>query len=196
MRSLIHCAVSDGRVYDLVQSLLGRSLAAGRLRRCVERTAGASVLDLGAGTGHVRELVPASAKYLALDCDLQKVSRFRAKYPLAPAVLSDATRLCIKDKSVDYATCVAVAHHLSDLELQLLFSETARVVRERLIFLEALRCDASWISRLLWKYDRGSYPRTVDELRSALERWFKIENSEVYAIHHQYLLCTAIPKSR
>ena len=194
MRSLLHWAVSNGRVYDLVQSVAGRSRAAPRLRRYVAQTAGASVLDLGAGTGHVRELVPASAKYFWLDCDLEKLRTFRAKYPLAPAALSDATRLCIRDKSVDYATCIAVAHHLSDVEIQLLFSETARVVREQLIFLEPLWCDTSRISRLLWKYDRGSHPRTVGQLLSALERSFRIESSELYSIQHQYLLCAATPK--
>ena len=195
MRSLAHWAVSHGRIYDLVQFLLGRSVSARRLRHYVAQTAGASVLDLGAGTGHMRDLVPASAKYVWLDCDVQKLRTFRKKHPLDPAVFSDATRLCIRDKSVDYATCVAVTHHLSDLELHLLFSEIARVVRKRLIFLDALWRDTSRISRLLWKYDRGSYPRTVDELSSALERWFKIENSERYSIHHEYLLCTATPRN-
>jgi ubiquinone/menaquinone biosynthesis C-methylase UbiE len=152
------------------------------------------VLDVGAGTGNFAPLLPRSATYLWLDNDMQKLRGFKKKWSSGLATLGDATRIGLKDKSVDYALCIALAHHLSDIELPLLFSELARVVRRKLIFLDPVEYKRSWISNLAWRYDQGSYPRSVQVLRSAMEPWFEVEKIENYAIYHHYLLCISTPR--
>ena len=76
------------------------------------------------------------------------------------SLLGDGTQIGLRDKSVDYGQCIAVTHHLTDAQLPKLVAELARVVRKKLFFLDALDTDA-WQSTLMWKYDRGSNPRTA-----------------------------------
>jgi hypothetical protein len=116
------------------------------------------------------------------------------RWPTGLAILGDATRIGLKDKSVDHALCIGLTHHLTGIELPLLFNELARVIRQRLVFQDGVVNGESKISNLLWKYDRGKYPRSVHDLCSAIEPWFEIEQKELYAIYHRYILCIGKPR--
>ena len=70
------------------------------------------MLDVGAGTGLYLALFPSTAKYIWLDNDREKLQGFQTRASAAvPAILGDGTRIGLHDKSVDYATCIAVTHH-------------------------------------------------------------------------------------
>jgi len=186
--------VSHPWVFDRVQSLLGYK----RICRCLvpyfKQTENHLVLDIGAGTGTLAPLLPRSTTYLWLDNDPQKLAGFKTKGPSGFAILGDATYICLKDRGVDYALCVHLAHHLSNTQLRLLLSELARVVKRKLIFFDALEYKGAKISNLLWKFDRGSYPRSTEVLLSAMEPWFHIEQMEHLAIYHHYVLLVGIPR--
>ncbi len=152
------------------------------------------VLDVGAGTGNIAQLLPQSTIYIGLDNDPKKLRGYKAKWPFGLAILGDATRIGLKDKSVSYAFCVDLAHHLSDNELSFLFRELARVVKRKLIFVDPIENKKSKISNLLWKYDRGSHPRSPKALYSTMESWFEVEHIEHFAVYHHYILCIGIPK--
>jgi ubiquinone/menaquinone biosynthesis C-methylase UbiE len=193
----LHRMVANPWVYDRVQYLLGFKQTCRRLAPYLTQTNGQIILDVGAGTGNYSGLVPRSATYLWLDNDSLKLQGFKAKWSSDPvAMLCDATRICLKDKSVDYALCIALAHHLSDHELLLLFCELARVIRLRLIFLDAVEHRESKISNLLWKFDRGSYPRSVQALCLEIDPWFEREQTECYTIYHRYFLTIGRPRHR
>jgi hypothetical protein len=66
-------------------------------------------------------------------------------------VLGDATQLSFQDRTMDAALCVAMAHHLSDGELEAMRADAAPVVRERLIFVDAVTVPRSLASALLWR---------------------------------------------
>jgi SAM-dependent methyltransferase len=189
----LHRVVANPRVYDAVQRTVGTPETARRIRGHLAGASGKLVLDVGAGTGRLRPTLPEGATYLWLDADPAKLHGFRAKWPGEPAVVSDAAELPFRDASVDYALCVALAHHLADDELARLVDELARVVRERVILMEPLRVDAL-VPRALWRYDRGAHPRAEEELVTALGRGFEVETRERYAKLHRYLLVTARPR--
>jgi hypothetical protein len=44
-----------------------------------------------------------------------------------------------------------------------------------------------WAGRVLWRLDRGSYPRSAEELQEKLERKFKVIHWEKYSIYHEYV---------
>jgi ubiquinone/menaquinone biosynthesis C-methylase UbiE len=191
--AIIHSIVAQPLVYDMVQWLAGIDHTRRRLQPHLAQTAGQAVLDVGAGTGLYLSSFPPTAKYHWLDNDPQKLQGFQARSSKTfPAVLGDGTQIGLRDKSIDYVTCIGVAHHLTDAQLARLVSEMARVAQKKLIFLEPLDTDA-WQSALMWRYDRGSYPRTAQALKLTIERCFAIEYSETYAIYHQYLLLIAKP---
>jgi uncharacterized protein YbaR (Trm112 family) len=175
-------------VYDVVQQLAGARRILRRIEPMLEGAAGVLVLDVGGGTGSLEALLPASARYLWLDSDPKKLRGFRAKSQ-SPAMLADATSLPLRSRSVDWAVSVGVSHHLSDGQLGRMLDELRRVAT-KLFFLDAVLTPRR-ISRLLWHYDQGRYPRTAGELRSEIGARFDVERDEEFTIYHRYLLVTA-----
>jgi ubiquinone/menaquinone biosynthesis C-methylase UbiE len=194
LHSLAHKIVSQPRVYDWVQKAVGAEEVGRFLAPHLAESAGHSLLDVGAGTGNNRKLLPDSTRYIWMDNDAQKLSGYRAKQPRALGVLGDATQLSFRDKCVDYALCTAVFHHLNDVELGRLVDELARVIRRRLIAVDAVECLNRPMSNLLWKYDRGSFPRTAERIRAALSRRFDLQFVDELTVYHRYILCIANPK--
>ena len=183
------------RLYDAVQVALGLRLAYERLAPHLTGLEGSTVLDVGGGTGLYRSLLPRSARYICLDNDVRKLARLKRTHERARALLSDATVMALKPRSVDCALCIAVSHHLDDGSLDRLFRELGRVVRTRLVFLDALWSPDLIASRVLWSLDAGDHPRSKARLLDSLSACFAPAHIESYAIYHRYLLCVASPKS-
>jgi uncharacterized protein YbaR (Trm112 family) len=175
-------------IYDVVQRLAGAERVSRRIRPLLAQTEGALVLDAGAGTGNYEALLPRSARYLWLDSDSNRLAGFRAKSS-APAILGDATRMPLRDGSVDWALAIGMSHHLSNGELSRMLDELRRVVAHRLFFLEPVATSSSR-SRLLWRYDLGRHPRSADVLRNQLAMRFQILSDEEFTVLHRYLLVT------
>ena len=180
-------------VYDLIQHALGDQHTVRRITPMFQRMAGATVADLGAGTGYWAHLIPSSAQYIWTDVDPVKLASFQAKRLPAFIVMTDGANIGLKTSGVDYTTVIGVSHHLRDEALAALLKEAARITRQGFLFLDAVLSPNLWRSRLLWRYDLGHYPRTVDTLRAAIRRNFVIEHEELYVVHHRYFLCLARP---
>jgi SAM-dependent methyltransferase len=183
----------SARLYDLVQNLAGFRTTSHRYRAALAPLAHKTVLDVGGGTGLIGSLLPPTATYICVDADRRKLAGLARRLPHARGILGDATRLDFPDRSVDWALCFALSHHLSDAELPRLFAELARVAREGLIFQDAVR-SSRWRSRLLWALDRGSVLRDEATLLVALCEHFDAEDVQRFDVHHRYLLCRARPR--
>lgn len=192
---MLHWIVALPWVYDLVQKLAGRDRNYARLAPLIAQARGGTLLDVGAGTGDLQRIVPPDTTYIWLDNDPQKLSGFQKKSGSPWALLGETNQMGLRDKSVDIAVCACVSHHLTDTQLGTTLREMARVCRMRLVFLDPIRVDHSATSKLLWKYDRGSFPRRREALRSAIEQYFEIEHEEGFSIYHHYWLCTGKPKA-
>ncbi len=138
LNAAVHRLAAPAFVYDLIQHVTGLEYTRRKLQPHLAQMAGQVVPDVGAGTGLYRSLLPDTAQYLWLDNDPEKLRGFKRKHALMCAMLGDATRIGLKVKSVDYALAVAVAHHPGGAQLLLLISELARIVRHKVIFLDAL----------------------------------------------------------
>jgi len=191
LTSLLHRIVAHPAVYDLIQRMFGAQHNLKKIRALMANAGAITVLDVGAGTGNGLQVLPDQAKYLWLDNDEQKLAGLRRTGRLWFAILGSATAIPLGDHSVDLTLCMAMSHHLDDCQVDELFSELARVSRGRLMFLDAVERPDSLISRLLWKYDRGSHPRRAATLRRMVQERFQIEHEEEYSIYHTYWLCSA-----
>ena len=72
--------------------------------------------------------------------------------------------------------------------------QLAQICRKKLIFMDGYRYDPSLISNLMWRYDRGSYPRYPDAILTAIQKWFDIDRKAEFAVYHHHLVCTGTPK--
>lgn len=198
LRRLSDALTSSPTVYDWIQRLAGFNKAAFILRPYFEAMDGNTLLDVGAGTGLYLPLFSPKVKYVWTDIDPQKLDGFRARSINRPiettfGVMTDSLHMALADKSVDFALCAAMSHHIADEDLSSLFAELARVVRKKMIFLDAVTSQRL-ASRLLWAMDRGAYPRSESTLYSMIAKYFHIEKKEPYQIYHQYILCSCLPK--
>lgn len=200
LTALLHRVASHPAAYNRIQRLAG----AGAIRRRLEAviaTLGQSgtVLDLGGGTGLYRDLWPVGWRYLCLDNDPEKLRGFFQHHARTGdgALLADIGAVPLDDGSVDVVLCSAVSHHLSDDLFATFVAECARLLRPggALIFLDAVWRSERVISSLLWRYDRGSAPRTASRLTAALSTAFAIDQATSFAIMHEYLLIAGSPRA-
>lgn len=114
--------------YDLVNRIMTFRMDVRWRRTTIEQLgldAGATVLDLAAGTGDFcRELSGARLRPLGFDLSYGMLAAARTNAPLAQA---DALRLPIRTASTDGVTCGFALRNL--VELDGFFDELARVVR-------------------------------------------------------------------
>lgn len=182
-------------LYDAVQRAAGIKKLRRQLSPVLGRLEPGTLLDVGAGTGAFYESLPPHVKYVPLDVDPRKLQRLRAKHKHLEGIVASATELPLDDGSFDYALCVNVAHHLTDADLELMLAELGRVVERKLVFVDPLRVNR-FASRLLWRIDRGSYPRSYDQLLETLSARFESQQTEAFTILHSYLIFVGAPISR
>ena len=197
LTELLHRAAANPFVYDTIQVLAGAAPLDRRLAANLGDLAPRpTILDVGGGTGIPPSLWPAGTTYLCLDLDPLKLAGFRHKKRPGIALRADATRLPIRARSVDLVVCKNVGHHLSDSQLPVLFRESARVLKRggQMLFIDAILAPERWRSRLLWRYDRGSHPRTAETLRDTMASEFDLAHWEDFAIHFRYVLGVGTPR--
>jgi SAM-dependent methyltransferase len=182
--------VETGWLYDCEQMVTGAARSRSRLRALFERMSLTGlILDVGGGTGAILPYLPSDSRYVCLDSDRLKLQRLRHCFPTAPAVLSDATRLAVRSESVDAVLAIALPHHLESVAFEQMLVETWRVLKpDGRFFLVEPIASARWTARLLWRLDRGSYPRACEELLAAVGRHLSVVHQERYSILHDYLI--------
>jgi SAM-dependent methyltransferase len=187
-----HFVLARPFVYDLVQRHLGGDIAP-PLVKALAATGGKTVLDLGAGTGMIAGHLPPGATYVWLDNDVVKLRGLEEHDVECLAVIGDASRLPLADESVDFTATASVSHHLPDEAFAGFVAEAARVTREALVFLDAVKTPRL-TSRVLWAGDLGRHPRTEDEIVSALGRHFDVDHIERFRTRHDYVLLRCHPR--
>jgi ubiquinone/menaquinone biosynthesis C-methylase UbiE len=181
----------------MVQLAVGATYIRRRFARQIAPYRSANfVLDIGGGTGAARDPWCEETRYVCLDIDPEKLEGFRAKFPNESALQADATNLPISDKTLDAVVCTFVTHHLTDDMLQTMLAESARVLKPsgRLILMDAVLARYRMTGRLLWRYDRGSFPRPKTRLFEAIERSFEIVSRDEFAVLHRYIIAVGKPK--
>ncbi len=193
---LLHAFASHPRGYDLIQFAAGATQTSRVLREHMAYMGGSTVLDVGAGTGSAYTLLPEGTPYIWLDNDPKKLAGFQARFSKPAKILGDAVHLPLRSRCVDYVTVLAVVHHIPDMALPQFFTELARIPRKGLFVCDPVATPSSLRSKLLWRYDQGSFPRTPETLRAKLEPYFVIERFELFRVHHRYAVCVASPREK
>jgi len=199
LTKILHRAVAKPWVYDWVQFMAGARYTRRRLAAQIAQLHPASlVLDVAGGTGMFRDLWPSTCTYICLDNDMLKLRGFLNRNPNGVPLLADVTQAPIRSDVADVVLCVAAFHHIPEEFLVNFISESMRLVKNtgKFIFLDAIWKPTRWTGRLLWKYDRGSYPRRPETLYSLISGHAEIIHWEHFAIFHECILGVAIKKPR
>jgi len=199
LTEVLHRIVENPWIYERVQFLAGAEHIRRRLvAQIAPLSTATSVLDLGGETGLYRSLWPCACNYVCLDIDMIKLEGFLSKQPSEIALCANATQVPIRSGSVDVVLCMAVSHHLTDQLLEQLINESVRVLKDggAFIFMDAVWEPSKLAGRLLWKYDRGGYPRTAEYLRSVVSSHYRLVHDEQYSVYHEYLLCVGVKHFR
>jgi ubiquinone/menaquinone biosynthesis C-methylase UbiE len=192
LNSLFDRIFGSAVLYDAVQRVVGLERLKRRLSPILGHLGPGTLLDVGAGTGSFYELLPSHVEYVPLDVDRRKLDRLRQKHNGVDGIVASGTALPFDDASFDYTLCTNVAHHLSDPDLELLVAELARVTQQQLVFVDPLRTNRL-ASRVLWTIDRGSYPRSYEELVEKLTSRFASRQTEALTLLHRYVLFVGTP---
>jgi SAM-dependent methyltransferase len=192
----LHYAIlGDPRVYEFHQAYGGGPQIGAQVKKELGGVRGATLLDIGAGTGMVGGLLPPETRYVWFDNDTLKLRGLLSKGIDCLAVLGDAARLPFNSDAADWTVMVEVSHHLQEEALQACLEEAARVTRKRFIFVDALR-GSRLRSKLLWQLDLGRFPRSEGQIIAALEASFELEKVKRFRVNHDHLLCVCVPKGR
>jgi ubiquinone/menaquinone biosynthesis C-methylase UbiE len=195
VKSLSERILGSAVLYDAVQRAAGLERLRRRLSPILSQLGPGRLLDVGAGTGSFYPLLPRHVKYVPLDTDSRKLDRLLDKHKGIEGIVASATALPFDNASFDYTLCTNVAHHLSDTDLQLMVAELRRVTERQMIFVDPLRVNRL-ASRFLWGLDRGSYPRSYEELLEQLSSRFATLQAEAFTFFHSYLLFVGTPNGR
>jgi ubiquinone/menaquinone biosynthesis C-methylase UbiE len=188
--NIFHKLAAHPWVYDRIQTAAGQKISLERIRKILGDLDADVIVDVGGGTGATRSIWPKGCRYICLDIEMPKLIGFRSKNANGLAVLGDATRMPFGDGVADILVCMAVVHHLTDTMLEQALDEAFRVLRVggRVVLLDPVLDRNRWLGRALWRLDRGSNPRTAEDLREKLESRFELAHWENYAVYHEYVL--------
>lgn len=195
LQRLAAALVSRPLVYDLVQTLAGQERVARRLRTALAAMPHRRALDVGSAAGGFAFRLGVSP--VCTDLDPRPLAALRRRRPSTRAIVANAAALPFPDRAFDLVLCLAVLHHLDDATLEGVTAELARIASGRVLVLEPLRNDARGVSRFLWRYDRGRYPRTRDQLLATLSAKMDVIDAAEFAVFHEYLMCVmSVERSR
>lgn len=175
----------QARDYDRLKGLKVLSkLEVPKLLKLFEGGQGDIIVELGAGTGRITEVVAGRvAELVAVDFSVTSLQRARAKFTGSNAhwVQGDVNHLPIRDLGCDHVFSCQVFEHLPGPgSRNTAVDEAARIIRGEGTFIISVYRD-SWVWRLIGAkegyHDGGIYYYRLsgDEFKDLLERRFAVE---------------------
>jgi len=170
--------LDDPRVFKAVRyPLVG---AQRRTKELVRRELAAgpddSVLDVCCGTGDFAGVV--DGPYLGVDLNERFVGLAKKRYagdPKKRFEVMDATRMRLDAGSFDRAMIVNAMHHFDDDLNRGILAELSRVVRERIVIVDAIPDPEGWLRRLVIQSDRGDHVRPLPKQLGLIAEQLNIE---------------------
>ncbi len=170
--------LDDPRIFRAVRyPLIGSQKRTRELvRRELEAGPSDSVLDVCCGTGDFADLV--SGSYLGVDLNERFIRRARERYAgfaNKQFEVMDAAQMQLETGSYDRAMIVNAMHHFDDGLNRGILAELARVIRGRIVIVDAIPNPEGWLRRLVISSDRGDYVRPIDEQLTLISEGLDVE---------------------
>jgi SAM-dependent methyltransferase len=139
------------------------------LRRILSGVPHRSVLDVGCGIGSFAPMT--NQRYVGIDIEPQYVNYARRHYSKGGKdfMVADALNLDSQLGQFDIVAFVNMIHHLSDQEVQHLFTALKSVKPQRYMIVDVAREKGHPVTEFFRWIDRGRYFRTRAQQRKLLE---------------------------
>jgi len=175
------CVTQGGTLSGLLRAALfhyGRLVgngyrALGEVERALAATPDERVLDVGCGTGGFCLAVPGEYVGIDPDPDCIAFARWRWASSRRRFEMVDVAALAT-GALFDKAIIINCLHHLSDTEAATVLASLARLVRRRLVVVDADPDASNALQAFLLSMDRGNFIRRPAAQRAQLERYFAV----------------------
>ena len=127
------------------------------------------ILDVGCGTG--KFAIFKKGYYLGVDSN-EKYIDYAGKHYKKEFLIMDATDMNLEDESFNKVFCMSSLHHVSDKDAERMLQEMERVCKKNgYIYIIDAVYPKNFLGHLLFKFDRGRYQRTFEELKNLLLKY-------------------------
>ena len=142
--------------------------------------AGKNILDIGCGTGEFSVFF-SSRDYTGIDIEKKYIDYANNNYK-GKFIVADAGRLPFPDRSFDSIFIGSFLHHLSDEECLRVFKEARRALKPdgKMLVIGANAGAGCFLTRLMYRFDRGKFIRTGEEYRRLLTAQFAVKDDFVF----------------
>jgi SAM-dependent methyltransferase len=198
-RDLVARIVSNPQIYRLQRRLLHAErldeLLTPLIVKAVRGVSVGTVVDVGGGAGTSRSLWPDAWTYIDIDPDERAVNFGEVDGNTERAVGS-ASDLPFPDGFANAVLMKEVSHHLDDGTWEKTLAEIRRVLKPggTFVFLDGVWTRQRWISRLVWHFDVGRFPREAGRIETDIARQFEVEDLERFAAIHRCIVLLARPR--
>ncbi len=182
MRSLLDSAY----VFNLFEMLAGVSQARMRfVNDFIVPFEGASILDIGCGTGEILDYMPENIDYVGFDFSQKYIEHAKNKYSNRGQFycesVTNSTSMVHKN-TFDFVISLGVIHHLNDDEALALISKAKTYLKPGGVFItmDPIYVDnQSKVSKFLIDNDRGEYVRNLSGYRKLFLKVFNNTNDSM-----------------
>lgn len=175
----VRALLDDPRVFKAVRyPLVGAQKRTKELVRWeLDAGPGESLLDVCCGTGDFAGFV--EGPYMGVDLNERFVGLAKDRYAGDSSKrfeVMDATRMRLGSASFDRAMIVNAMHHFDDDLNRKILAELSRVVRERIVIVDAIPDPEGWLKKLVIQSDRGDHVRLLPEQLDLIGEQLEIES--------------------
>ena len=139
---------------------------------------GASILDIGCGTGEIIEYMPKNINYVGFDFSQKYIKYAKNKYGNQGEFYCESVSgeiNIVSKNTFDFVFSLGVLHHLNDGEALALIKKAKTYLKPGGVFvtMDPVYVDGqSKISKFLIDNDRGKYVRNIEEYRKLFSNAF------------------------
>jgi len=174
----LRAILSDARVYQWLQDLLGKHSRQHLIDRYVRPSPGQLLLDVGCGTGEISRYLPEGVRYIGVDMSSKYIDQAKARHgDRGRFVCSSLSDVDFRQlASPDIILAKGLLHHLDDDEAIELFRQAAAVLRPggRMVTIDpCIVPTAHPVARWIIAHDRGQNVRSPQEYAALAKQVFE-----------------------
>ncbi|MDP7244489.1 MAG: class I SAM-dependent methyltransferase [Flavobacteriales bacterium] len=149
------------------------------------------VLDIGCGLGNFNQAT--DGPYIGVDLNKSFINFANKNYSNKNKnfVIMDVTKLKFKNKSFDKSMFISMLHHFSDKDSDRILKEAGRVTKKYLVLLDLLPTKRL-LANFLYKMDRGSNIRPLEDQFRLVKKYFKVikyRKFDALMSRHSLMVC-------